>query len=136
MSSMGTTEKIKHLANLMHAAIPYTNGKSRAHMETFIKASEFMDSFHQTSSMELSACDLSNEPINYEALLQSLQPMCTNKELDLVNTILNFYKTQKIIQTYQSMKDFLPASESNNFNLQKILPLIENFLENHNSLES
>ena len=95
-----------------------------------------MDSFHQTSSMELSACDLSNEPINYEALLQSLQPMCTNKELDLVNTILNFYKTQKIIQTYQSMKDFLPASENNNFNLQKILPIIENFLENHSSLES
>ncbi|MBD5089671.1 MAG: hypothetical protein HDT30_12840 [Clostridiales bacterium] len=131
MASSETTSNYKHIADLMQAAIPYVNVNQKARMEMLIKASEFVDSFQFTQSPELSACDISDETVDYEALLQSLQSVCTSKELELVNTILNFLKTQKIYQTYQSMRDFLPAGESSTFTLNKLLPLIENFFEAH-----
>ncbi|MCI8409418.1 MAG: hypothetical protein HFJ09_09150 [Lachnospiraceae bacterium] len=131
MASSETTSNYKHIADLMHAAIPYVNVNQRARMEMLIKASEFVDSFQFTQSPELSACDISDETVDYEALLQSLQEVCTSKELELVNTMLNFLKTQKIYQTYQSMREFLPAGESSTFTLNKLLPLIENFFEAH-----
>lgn len=131
MASSETTSIYKHIADLMQAAIPYVNVNQKARMEMLIKASEFVDSFQFTQSPELSACDISDETVDYEALLQSLQSVCTSKELELVNTILNFLKTQKIYQTYQSMREFLPAGESSTFTLNKLLPLIENFFEAH-----
>lgn len=131
MASSETTSNYKHIADLMQAAIPYVNVNQKARMEMLIKASEFVDSFQFTQSPELSACDISDETVDYEALLLSLQSVCTSKELELVNTILNFLKTQKIYQTYQSMRDFLPAGESSTFTLNKLLPLIENFFEAH-----
>lgn len=131
MASSETTSNYKHIADLMHAAIPYVNVNQKARMEMLIKASEFVDSFQFTQSPELSACDISDESVDYEALLQSLQSVCTSNELELVNTILNFLKTQKIYQTYQSMREFLPAGESSTFTLNKLLPLIENFFEAH-----
>ncbi|MDE7425780.1 MAG: hypothetical protein K2N51_19135 [Lachnospiraceae bacterium] len=131
MASSETTSNYKHIADLMQAAIPYVNVNQKARMEMLIKASEFVDSFQFTQSPELSACDISDETVDYEALLQSLQSVCTSKELELVNTILNFLKTQKIYQTYQSMREFLPAGESSTFTLNKLLPLIENFFEAH-----
>lgn len=121
----------KHAVDLMSAALPYANTRARANMEVLIKAGELMDSFHMTHSSELSACDLSTETIDIEALLLSLQKVCNTKELELVNTILNFMKTRKIYQTYQSMKDFLPAGESGNFTRNQILPLIEKFFETY-----
>lgn len=131
MESSESYSNYKHIADLMHAAIPHVSVGQRARMEMLIKASEFVDSFQFTQSPELSACDISNETVDYEALLQSLQSVCTPRELDLVNTILNFLKTQKIYQTYQSMREFLPAGESSTFTLNKLLPLIENFFETH-----
>ena len=131
MASSETNSKYKHIADLMQAAIPYVNTGQKARMELLIKASEFVDSFQVTQSSELSACDISNETVDYEALLQSLQSVCNPKELELVNTILNFIKTQKIYQTYQSMREFLPAGESSTFTLNKLLPLIENFFNTY-----
>lgn len=135
MASSETNSRYKHLADLMSAAIPYVNVGQKARMEMFIKASEFVDSFQFTQSPEISACDISGEAVDYEAMLQSLQNVCTSSELDLVNTMLNFLKTQKIYQTYQSMREFLPAGESSNFTLNKLLPLIENFFEAHQNNE-
>lgn len=136
MESSETNSRYKHLADLMSAAIPYVNVGQRARMEMFIKASEFVDSFQFTQSPEISACDISGESVDYESVLQSLQSVCTPNELDMVNTMLNFIKTHKIYQTYQSMREFLPVGESSNFTLNKLLPLIENFFESHQNNET
>lgn len=137
MTASENFSKYQHLADLMGATLPYVNSSQKARIEFLIKASEFVDSFQTTQSPEISACDIPpSEAIDYEALLQSLQSVCTPCELDVVNTALNFIKTQKIYQTYQSMKDILPAGESSTFTLNKILPLIESFFEAHQNNES
>ena len=131
MDTKQTNFQHKHAVDLMSAALPYVNSRTKANMEVLIKAGEFMDSFQSSSSPELSACDISDEPVDLEALLMNLQGVCNSKELELVNTILNFLKTRKLYQTYQTMRDFLPANESNNFTSSQILPLIEKFFANY-----
>lgn len=131
MDAKQTNSQYKHAVDLMSAALPYVNTRAKANMEVLIKAGELIDSFQFTNSPEISACDISNQTVDLEALLVNLQGVCNTKELELVNTILNFIKTRKIYQTYQSMRDFLPAGESGNFTRNQILPLIEKFFENY-----
>lgn len=131
MDTKQTYFQYKHAVDLMSAALPHVNTRAKANMEVLIKAGEFMESFQTTGSPELSACDVSNEPVDFEALLMSLQGVCNPKELELVNTMLNFLKTRKLYQTYQTMRDFLPANESTNFTHNQLLPLIEKLLESY-----
>lgn len=123
----------KHAVDLISAALPHVDSRTKANMEVLIKAGELMDSFQSSTSPEISACDVSNESVDLEALLTSLQSACNPQELELVNTILNFQKTRKLYRTYQSMKDYLPSGESSNFTRNQILPLIEKFFEHYQS---
>lgn len=123
------TSNFKHVTEMMQASLPYINSKSRAQMEVLIKAGELMDSFSQTNSPELSACNVSSETTDYEGLFQSLQEISTPKEAETLNTLMNFVKTQKLYHTYQNMKDFLPSGEGGNFTRNQLIPLVENFFE-------
>ncbi len=125
------TSNFKHATEMMQAALPYIAPQSRANMEVIIKASELMDTFSQTSSPELSACNVSSEATDFEGLFQSLQQISTPKEAETLNTLMNFVKTQKLYHTYQSMKDFLPVGESGNFTRNQLIPLIENFFQSY-----
>lgn len=131
MNEQHSTSKYKHAVDLMNAAIPYVNSKSRNQMETLIKASELMDTLQASSSSELAACDLKNDTIDLEGLFLNLQGVCNGSELELVNTMLNIVKTRKLYQTYTSMKDLLPNTESGNFTRNKLIPMIEHFFETY-----
>lgn len=128
MKSKQTKQPYKHLVELMNAALPYVNSQAKINMEVFIKAGEFMDSFQSTNSPQLSACDVSREPLDLEALLLNLQSACNPKELELVNSMLNFVKTRKLYHTYQSMKDVLPQGDGSFNSGNSLLPIIEKIL--------
>lgn len=125
------TWNFKHATEMMQAALPYIAPQSRAHLEVIIKAGELMDTFSQSSSPELSACNVSSEYTDYEGLFQSLQEISTPKEAETLNILTNFVKTHKLYHTYQTMKDFLPAGESGNFTRNQLIPLIESFFESY-----
>lgn len=119
----------KHISNLMQAALPNVNTKSRNSMEIIIKASELLDSISNSSNHQISACDIADETVDMEALLRGLQPACNSAETETVNMLINFVKTQKLYRTYQNMREFLPQRESNQFTQTKLFPLIEQFFQ-------
>lgn len=119
----------QHLTKLLQASLPHIGTQSKANVEILIKAGELFESISNHNSQSLSACDIANEPIDFEALFHSLQAESTPTERELLNTMLNFFKTQKLYRTYQNMKAFLPKQESNSFAQNKLLPLIENFFQ-------
>ena len=120
-----------HVVDLMNAALPFINQKSKTTMEVFIKAGELMDSFSASSSPDLQACDISETPTDYEGLLLGLQEVSTPKESELINTLLNYFKAQKLYRTYSSVKDILPPKESGNFTRNQLFPMIEHFFESY-----
>lgn len=127
---MSSTTSYSHVLELLHAAIPYVNTPSKAKMEIFIKVGELADSLAAPKQQELTACDLPSEPTDMEGLLQSLQSVSTPAEHELLNNLQNIVQTQKLYQTYLSMRDVLPSEEKGKFTRNQLLPLIENFFSN------
>ncbi|MBQ1688409.1 MAG: hypothetical protein II073_03900 [Lachnospiraceae bacterium] len=124
-----STTPLSHITQLLEAALPYVNQQSRSHFEVLLKASDLMQSVSHTNTY--TACDIHNEPLDLEGLCLSLQSVGNPREQDFINTILNFLQTRKLYQTYQNMRDILPASEENRFTQTQLLPLIEHFFQSY-----
>lgn len=100
----------QHALEIMKAAMPHLNTSTKNSVELAVKTGELMEavtSLHTEG--QLSACELDNEPIDTEALLVSIQEVCTSTEKETVNMILNFIKAQKLYQTYQLFKAANPG---------------------------
>lgn len=98
----GSTE---YMLNIIRAALPYVTSRTRNHMEVAIKTGELAESFHSIGhASELEACDLSDETVDVEGLLLSVQEVCVGKEKNMINTVLNFYKTRNLYRSYQDFR--------------------------------
>lgn len=98
-------DSTEYLLNIIRAALPYVNSRTRNNMEVAIKTGELAESFqsiHHTP--ELEACDLGNDTVDVEGLLLSVQNVCVGREKDMINTALNFYKTRSLYQSYQEFR--------------------------------
>ncbi len=100
-----TNNSTDYMLNIIRAALPYVTTKMRSNMEVAIKTGELAESFQSRSSApELEACDLSDENVDMEGLLLSVQEVCVGREKNMINTLLNFYKTRSLYQSYQSFR--------------------------------
>lgn len=91
-----------YILNIIRAALPYVNSKTRNGMEVAIKTGELAETFQAAGTApELEACDLENDTVDMEGLLLSVQSVCVGPERDMVNTVLNFLKTRNLYESYQ-----------------------------------
>lgn len=98
----GSTE---YLLNIIRAAIPYVNSRTRNNMEVAIKTGELAESFQSANQPpELAACDLGDDTTDVEGLLTSVQNVCIGRDRDMMNTALNFYKTRNLYRSYQKFR--------------------------------
>lgn len=96
-----------HFIRLLKAAMPYADKRSKQSMEILMKANELIDSvtnIKQNKTHELATCDLQNTRSDLEGMLQNLKTVCTEKERDWIDLILNFTKAQKFYHTYHTME--------------------------------
>lgn len=109
-------EHIKHTLNLMNAALPFVDTKTKISMEVAIRTGELMESIQNTQNVnELSACDMQEENVDMESLLLGIQSACNSSEKEFVNILLNFMKAQNLYHTYQTCKETQPPPKSNDF---------------------
>lgn len=91
-----------YVLNIIRAALPYVNSKTRNGMEVAIKTGELAETFQGAATApELEACDLENDTVDMEGLLLSVQNVCVGPERDMVNTALNFFKARNLYESYQ-----------------------------------
>jgi len=94
-----------YVLDIIRAALPYVNSKTRNGMEVAIKTGELAETFQSMGETPvLEACDLGNDTTDVEGLLVSIQSVCMGPEKELVNTLLNFYKTRNLYQSYQAFR--------------------------------
>lgn len=102
MANMNHTE---YVLNIIRAALPYVNSRTRNGMEAAIKTGELAETFQMArKEPELEAYELSNDTVDVEGLLTSVQSVCVGQEREMVNTALNFYKTRNLYQSYQEFR--------------------------------
>ena len=92
----------KHTADILKAAFPYVNTNTQSSMNMIIKAAELADSVDEVQKQPvLSSCDINDEPLDAEALLTNVRPVCYPQEMEFVDMILNFIRARKIYHNYQ-----------------------------------
>ena len=105
--AMGDND-FSHTAEIMKAAIPYVDTKTKTTMDLFVKFIEFQGTYQQFNSKTgLAACGFEKEDMDLEALLSGIRPCCNDKEKGFVDMILNFFNTRRIFNTY---KEFMAAT--------------------------
>jgi len=100
-----------HFLTMIQAAQPHVSGRPKRSLELIIQSAGLMHSVHNYQEPTLSACDASQDKIDFEGLLTDLQPICNPAEAELVNLILNFFRSKKIYSAYMDAMQ-KPADES------------------------
>ncbi len=90
-----------HFIDMMRAIQPHVSGRPKRSVELLLQSADLLHSVHQYQEPELSACDTSQDSIDFEALLMDLQGVCNPAEAELVNLILNFFRSRKIYSAYR-----------------------------------
>lgn len=94
-----------YILDIIRAALPYVNSRTRNGMEVAIKTGELAETFQSMGDTpDLEACDLGNDTTDMEGLLVSVQNVCMGPEKELVNMLLNFYKTRNLYHSYQTFR--------------------------------
>ena len=103
----------EHTINIFKAALPHVDPQMQGSMNVILKANDLMSTVQEISNPgELLAMDLNSEPKDPELLLTSIRSACLPREMEMIDTILNFVKARKIFNAYQSYnQNILQAAE-------------------------
>lgn len=113
---MADDDKYLHTAQIMKAALPYVDVRSKTTMEFMYKFLDFMGSFQTITKPSVTACGFQNPKINLEGLLSGIKPFCNDREKVVIDRILNILNMKKMYETY-----------SNYMSAMKTMPGFEGF---------
>lgn len=114
-------QDLTHTAEIIKAALPFIDIKSRVTAELFIKIFDLLGSLKSmTASSNMAACGYEKTEINVEGLLAGIRPLCNNKEKDFIDRILNIFNAKRMFEMYnnfmstmKTMQEFGDFSFSN-----------------------
>lgn len=109
-----------HTAQLVKAALPFIDTRSKVMAELFVKVFELMGSMRTIrDSSNLAACGFEAGKIDVEGLLNGIRPICNLREIEIVDRILNFFKMKKMFEMYNNMMETMKTmQEFGGFNFQ------------------
>lgn len=101
-----------HTAEIMKAALPYVDTRTKTTMNFFSNMLEFMSSYNSfITSSDLAACGYENQTINFEGLLTEIRPLCNDKERELVDQFMNIFNAKQMYETYSSYMSAMKAMQ-------------------------
>ena len=93
----------EHTVNIFRAALPHVGPQVQGGMNVILKANDLMGTIEEMGRPgELSAMGLNNEEKDPELLLTSIRSACLPREVEMIDTLLNFMRARKIFNAYQS----------------------------------
>lgn len=91
-----------HFLDMIRAVQPHVSGRPKRSVDLMLQSADLLSCVRQYQEPSLFACDASSDAIDLEAVLMDLQPICNPAEAELVNLILNFFRSRKIYSAYQA----------------------------------
>ena len=93
-----------HTVEIMRAASPYFDSRSRVRVELLTKMLDLMVNLKSsTGSNNMAACGFDNSKIDIEGLLNGIRPICNNRERIFIDKILNFFNMRRMFEMYNNM---------------------------------
>lgn len=93
---------VKHTMDILKAALPYADVKSLPTLQIMVKATELMDTI-KSQAFELSTLDLDEGKGDMEGMLNSIRELCTDRERELIDIILNIINAKNLYNTYKTI---------------------------------
>lgn len=91
-----------HTQSLFQAALPHIHPQAQTSINVILQANELVNTMQEVySPPELSTMEINEEEQTPEVLLESIKEVCTPRENEFVDMILNFFKARKIYSAYQ-----------------------------------
>jgi hypothetical protein len=102
-----------HILDIVKAAFPYLDSDTQQSAQLIVKTGELMEVYNSVSHKDsVTTFSMRTQNIDIEALLTNVRNVCTDKERELIDTILNFIKAKNLYETYTAFASM--ASQSVN----------------------
>ncbi|MFV0342842.1 MAG: hypothetical protein ACK5JH_08095 [Anaerocolumna sp.] len=114
---------LSHALDIMKAAFPHLDSSTQQSVDLLLKTGELMDSITASRNPnKISSLSLSTAKIDIEALLTSIRNVCYEKERELIDMVLNFFRAKNLFDTYTMLTQTMSTGSSdstsnNNFNI-------------------
>lgn len=93
-----------HTSEIIKAAVPYFDSKTKGLADLFAKLLDFMGSFKQAGkSGNVAATGFQASNIDIEGLLKGIRPICNTKEREFVDRILNIFNIKRMFEMYNNL---------------------------------
>lgn len=105
-------QDILHTADLMKAALPYIDTRSKTMAELFVKVFDLMGSVKMMkSSSNLAACGFEAGKFDLEGLLNGIRPICSLREIVIVDQVLNIFKMKRMFEMYNNLMETMKTMQ-------------------------
>lgn len=106
MTSNNTFNSLQHTLDIIQAALPYVGNQAKGSMNLVLKAAELVDTVKELGGpTDLSTCNIKNEKVDPEVMLLNVRDVCTTKEQEFIDMIVNFIKAKNLYHSYQSFAE-------------------------------
>jgi hypothetical protein len=96
-------QNLLHTAEIMKAALPFIDSKSRVTADLFTKILDLMGTMKSmTGKVNMAAYGNESETLDMEGLLSGIRPLCNNKEREFVDKILNIFNAKRMFEMYNN----------------------------------
>ena len=105
-------QDLLHTAEIVKAALPFIDSKSRVTAELFVKVFELMGSLKTMKSPDnMAACGFESDKIDFEGLLNGIRPLLSGKERTIIDRILNFFNMKRMFEMYNNMMEAMKTMQ-------------------------
>lgn len=104
-----------HTAQVLKAAVPYLNWRSKTTIALVSSLMEFMGHLRNFTHHNLAACGFEEQKeFNLEALLTGIRPVCNPNERAFVDKILGIFNAKRMYETYSTYMAAMQAMNAFN----------------------
>jgi len=101
-----------HIAQIMEAAMPHVDIRTKLTIDLMSKLFGFMGSLRNfNKASDLAVCGFENEKMELEGLLSAIRPLCSGKEKVFVDQILSMFQAKRMFETYKTYMDAMKAMQ-------------------------
>lgn len=118
-TTSSSSNDLSHTLDIIKAAFPYLDSQTQQSLDLVIKTGELFETFHALKQEDnVTALSVRKQSVDIEALLNGIRSVCNQKEKDLIDMILNFFKAKNLYNTYATLASVMASQTENTDNCE------------------
>lgn len=108
-----------HTLEILKAAFPYLDSRSKHNLEFFIKAGDFFDCLQRGKNKDSISTynfeddkDEDKSELDMIGMLKNIREVCYNDEIKIVDSLLNVMNAMELYETYQNIFTMMSSDDS------------------------